>query len=195
MPNQRPNRQSVRIIGGDWRGRRLHFPALPGLRPTPDRVRETLYNWLQFAIPGARCLDLFAGSGALGFEALSRGAAEAVFVESSQEAADAIREQLERFGAGTRGRVFTADAAAYLRAPAQPFDLAFLDPPFGRGALGEVVPLIGAAGLVKVGGFAYLESERDSGPPALPEYWELVKSKFAGEVGYHLARVLSRPAP
>src|SRR5271165_6855784 len=91
-------RNSVRIIAGGWRGRRVHFPDLPGLRPTPDRVRETLFNWLQHSIVGARCLDLFAGSGALGLEALSRGSKEVVFVEQAQVAARTLREQLARLG-------------------------------------------------------------------------------------------------
>src|SRR5450432_596195 len=98
-------RNSVRIIGGEWRGRRINFPDIPGLRPTPDRVRETLFNWLQHAISGARCLDLFAGSGALGLEALSRGAQQLVFVEQAVAAARALQEQLVRFGGETRGQV------------------------------------------------------------------------------------------
>ena len=190
-----PGRQSVRIIGGAWRGRRLSFPASPGLRPTPDRVRETLFNWLQYAIAGTRCLDLFAGSGALGFEALSRGAAEVVFVEPEPEVARTIRAQLERFGAGERGRVFAGDAAAYLRSPGEPFDGVFLDPPFGRGLLAEVVPALDAGGRLRAGGFVYLEDARAAGVPALPPHWELVQSKFAGEVGYHLARVHPRLPP
>src|SRR5271170_8121871 len=98
-------RNSVRIIAGNWRGRRVNFPDLPGLRPTPDRVRETLFNWLQHSIAGSRCLDLFAGSGALGLEALSRGAMAAVFVEQDPAAARALQEQLLRFGADHKGRV------------------------------------------------------------------------------------------
>src|SRR5450432_4922632 len=96
-------RNSVRIIGGGWRGRRITFPDVPGLRPTPDRVRETLFNWLQHDVAGARCLDLFAGSGALGLEALSRGAKELVFVEQSVAAARALQEQLIRFGGAGKG--------------------------------------------------------------------------------------------
>jgi len=97
--NATGGRNSVRIIGGGWRGRRVSFPDIPGLRPTPDRVRETLFNWLQHDIGGARCLDLFAGSGALGLEALSRGASEVVFVEQAVAASRALQEQLIRFGA------------------------------------------------------------------------------------------------
>jgi len=185
-------RNSVRIIGGGWRGRRVNFPDIPGLRPTPDRVRETLFNWLQHAIVGSRCLDLFAGSGALGLEALSRGAKELVFVEQAVAAARALQEQLVRFGGEARGQVVEMGATRYLRAPAQAFDIVFLDPPFGREALAEYVPMLDAGNWLKIGGLVYLENEKAAGAPALPTHWELLKSKAAGDVGYHLARVCSR---
>src|ERR1700686_5790021 len=110
-------RNSLRIIGGGWRGRRVSFPDIPGLRPTPDRVRETLFNWLQHDIAGARCLDLFAGSGALGLEALSRGAKELVFVEQAVAASPALQEQLLRLGGDRRSQVVEMGATRYLRAP------------------------------------------------------------------------------
>jgi 16S rRNA (guanine966-N2)-methyltransferase len=182
-------RNSVRIIGGGWRGRRVSFADLPGLRPTPDRVRETLFNWLQHSIVGARCLDLFAGSGALGLEALSRGAKTVVFVEQAQAAARGIVAELERLGGTPRARVVEMGAARFLRTPAPAFDVVFLDPPFGRDALAEYIPLIDAGDWVKAGGLVYLENERTAGAPGLPPHWELLKSKSAGEVGYHLVRV------
>jgi 16S rRNA (guanine966-N2)-methyltransferase len=182
------SRNSVRIIGGGWRGRRVSFPDVPGLRPTPDRVRETLFNWLQHAISGAHCLDLFAGSGALGLEALSRGAKQVVFVEQAVAAAHALQEQLVRFGGEARGQVVEMGAARYLRSGAQPFDIVFLDPPFGRDALAEYVPLIDAGQWLKPGALVYLENEKQAGVPPLPAHWQLLKSKSAGEVGYHLAR-------
>jgi 16S rRNA (guanine966-N2)-methyltransferase len=182
------SRNSVRIIGGGWRGRRVSFPDIPGLRPTPDRVRETLFNWLQHAISGARCLDLFAGSGALGLEALSRGAQQLVFVEQAVAAARALQEQLVRFGGETRGQVVEMGAARYLRALAQPFDIVFLDPPFGRDALAEYIPLLDTGQWLKPGALVYLENEKQAGVPPLPAHWQLLKSKSAGEVGYHLAR-------
>jgi 16S rRNA (guanine966-N2)-methyltransferase len=185
-------RNSVRIIGGGWRGRRINFPDVPGLRPTPDRVRETLFNWLQQDVVGARCLDLFAGSGALGLEALSRGAAEAVFVEQAVAASRSLQEQLTRLGAGRKARVVEMGAARFLRTPAPPFDIVFLDPPFGRDALAEYVPLLDSGNWLNPGGLVYLENEKASGAPHLPAHWELLKSKSAGEVGYHLARVLAR---
>jgi 16S rRNA (guanine966-N2)-methyltransferase len=186
------SRNSVRIIGGGWRGRRVSFPDIPGLRPTPDRVRETLFNWLQHEIAGARCLDLFAGSGVLGLEALSRGAKELVFVEQAVAAARGLKEQLIRLGGAARGQVSEMGAARFLREPSAAFDIVFLDPPFGRGALGEYVPMLDAGNWLKVGGLVYLENEKAAGAPVLPSHWELLKSKAAGEVGYHLARVDAR---
>jgi 16S rRNA (guanine966-N2)-methyltransferase len=185
-------RNSVRIIAGAWRGRRIHFPDMPALRPTPDRVRETLFNWLQHSIAGARCLDLFAGSGALGLEALSRGAREAVFVEQFPAAARALGEQLVRFGGAAKGRILEMGAARFLRNTGAPFDIAFLDPPFGTNALAEYIPLLDSGEWLTVGALVYLENERAAGVPALPDHWELLKSKSAGEVGYHLARVNGR---
>jgi 16S rRNA (guanine966-N2)-methyltransferase len=187
-----PGRNSVRIIGGVWRGRRVHFPDMPGLRPTPDRVRETLFNWLQHSLTGTRCLDLFAGSGALGLEALSRGATEVVFVEQFPAASRTLQEQLVRLGAGGKGRVMEMGAARFLRTPAKPFDVAFLDPPFGKDALAEYIPLLDSGDWLKAGGLVYLENERIAGVPTIPANWELLKSKSAGEVGYHLARVNGR---
>jgi 16S rRNA (guanine966-N2)-methyltransferase len=190
--NAAANRNSVRIIGGGWRGRRIRFPDIPGLRPTPDRVRETLFNWLQHAIVGARCLDLFAGSGALGLEALSRGATETVFVEQAVAASRALQEQLSRFGGGAKGRVVEMGAARYLRSLPQAFDIVFLDPPFGQDALAEYVPLLDEGGWLAPGALVYLENEKTAGVPPLPARWQLLKSKSAGEVGYHLARVNAR---
>jgi 16S rRNA (guanine966-N2)-methyltransferase len=186
-------RNSVRIIGGGWRGRRVQFPDSPGLRPTPDRVRETLFNWLQHSIAGTRCLDLFAGSGALGIEALSRGAQEVVFVEQARDPARALSVELERLGGSSRARVIETAARRFLAAPGQPFDGIFLDPPYGCGYLADCVAAIEAGGWVKAGGWVYLESERAAGVPAIPPHWDLVKSKSAGEVGYHLARISVAP--
>lgn len=195
----------------------MHFPDSPGLRPTPDRIRETLFNWLQGAVPGARCLDLFAGSGALGLEALSRGASAVVFVEQAPEPARMLAAELARLAGpeAVRGRIVQSSAERFLAAPAarldpggpsaagqaagdapagsvaQPFDVVFLDPPFAADVLTRHVERLDAGGWVRRGGWIYLEAAREAGLPRIPPRWELVKSKSAGEVGYHLARVLS----
>jgi 16S rRNA (guanine966-N2)-methyltransferase len=186
------HRNSVRIIGGTWRGRRVEFPDLPGLRPTPDRVRETLFNWLQHSLAGARCLDLFAGSGALGLEALSRGARQVVFVEQAPAAAENLRAQILRLAAVARTQVMELDAGRYLRAAPQVYDIVFLDPPFGKDALPQYIEQLDSGSWLSDEGLVYLESEKRAGVPPLPAHWELLKSKFAGEVGYHLTRVNRR---
>jgi 16S rRNA (guanine966-N2)-methyltransferase len=181
-------RNEVRIIGGAWRGRKLRFPSgVPGLRPTPDRVRETLFNWLREEIAGSRCLDLYAGSGALGLEALSRGAREVVFVDRDPRVVRHIATALAAFE--SKGGLATrADAAAFLRTPGEPFDIIFLDPPFDAGALPALVTAIVQHRCVRPGGLLYLEAPASVGPPMLPPGWTLHRSKRAGEVGYHLVR-------
>lgn len=177
----------LRVIGGQWRGRRLTFPDLPGLRPTPDRVRETLFNWLAPILPGARCLDLFAGSGALGIEALSRGAAEVVFVERHPLAARTLRDHLDRLHTHN-ARVEQADALAWLRQPGTPFEIALLDPPFGQGLLEPSCAALEANGWLATSAWIYLESETEAGTPALPACWTPYREKTAGAVTYRLAR-------
>jgi 16S rRNA (guanine966-N2)-methyltransferase len=181
------HRNQVRIIGGEWRGRKLHFPQSPAIRPTPDRVRETVFNWLQTRVAGARCLDLFAGSGALGFEALSRGAREAVFVDTDPESVRHVVEMLQTFKCD-RGRALKMDAATYLGQSPQPFDLVFLDPPFADQALPGLCARLESGGWLARGALIYLEDAASAGEPVLPAGWTLLRSKRAGEVGYHLAR-------
>lgn len=176
----------MRIIGGTWRSRRLTFPEREGLRPTPDRVRETLFNWLQPWLPGASCLDLFAGSGALGFECLSRGAARAVLVEQDADAVSALRANLALLEARS-AEVVQADARVFLQGPAHPFDIVFLDPPYGSGLLTECCMRLDAGGWVRQDGLIYLEAAGDQVLP-LPAAWTLLRSKRAGQVGYHLAK-------
>ena len=186
-------RGQVRIIGGQWRGRKLHFPQCASVRPTPDRVRETVFNWLQFELAGRRCLDLFAGSGALGLEALSRGAAETVFVERDPAAAAALTENLRLLGCD-RGRVVAAEAFVHLRSrPAAPFDLVFLDPPYDQQCLAAALEALHGGQWLAPGAWAYLENAAAHGVPGLPSGWTMLRSKRAGDVGYHLAR-RDRPA-
>lgn len=183
--------RQLRIIAGRWRGRRWRFPP-SALRPTPDRVRETLFNWLQGRTEGAHCLDLFAGSGALGLEALSRGAASVVFVEQQRALAQALERLLADWGA-EGARVICAPAQQFLaRRPdaapgtaARAFDLVFLDPPFASGELAAVTAQLGQAGLAP-GARVYLEHARAAPLPALPAQWEQLRAGTAGEVGYHL---------
>ncbi|MGA7538627.1 MAG: 16S rRNA (guanine(966)-N(2))-methyltransferase RsmD [Steroidobacteraceae bacterium] len=180
----RPAR-TLRIIGGSWRGRRLRFPPSAQIRPTPDRVRETLFNWLSLRVPGARCLDLFAGSGALGLEALSRGAAHVTFIERDAAAAREIAARLAEWGAHA-ARVEHTDARAFLeRTPATPFDIVFLDPPFASGLLEGAAARLERGGWLSDGALVYVESPVGA-PPLVPPAWTALKAKQAGEVGYHL---------
>ncbi|HEY9148668.1 MAG TPA: 16S rRNA (guanine(966)-N(2))-methyltransferase RsmD [Gammaproteobacteria bacterium] len=178
---------TLRIIGGQWRGRKLRFADAEGLRPTTDRVRETLFNWLAPVIEGARCLDLFAGSGALGLEALSRGAAEVVFLDTNPKAVAALRENLSLLQTDN-GRIERSDALKYLRGAPRPFDIVFLDPPFRRDLLAPALDLLAGEGWLSPGARIYLELESELGEPELPEGWQLLRSKKAGQVAYFLVQ-------
>ncbi|WP_052107799.1 16S rRNA (guanine(966)-N(2))-methyltransferase RsmD [Aerolutibacter daejeonensis] len=176
----------VRLIGGKWRGTRLDVPDAPGLRPTSDRVRETLFNWLMPVLPGARVLDLFAGSGALGLEALSRGAASAVLVERDRGLATALTRTLSRLEGGEAAEVVNADALAWLATGGgEHFDLAFLDPPFAAGLWELVVPRL--VNRLSPSAWLYVESPADQAPP-LPADWHLHREGGTREVRYALYR-------
>ena len=179
-------RNEVRIVGGRWRGRKIRFPTVPGLRPSPDRVRETLFNWLAPEIQGATVLDLFAGSGVLGLEALSRGATAAVLVERDRSVARQLRESVAALGAAG-AEVVEADALAWLEQRPGPFDVAFLDPPFGSGLQEQALARLERPGVLAPGAFVYLERPAAEGPPGLPAGWVLHRSGRAGDVGYYLA--------
>jgi 16S rRNA (guanine966-N2)-methyltransferase len=155
-------------------------------------VRETLFNWLQHDIAGRRCLDLFAGSGALGLEALSRGASQAVFVDASAEVAANLRQQIAQLKAGRAATVLNVPAEDFLKHPGKPFDLVFLDPPFALGGVAGYLAALAQGAWLEDKALVYMESPRSAGPPPLPEGITLTKSKSAGEVGYHLARVNRR---
>jgi 16S rRNA (guanine966-N2)-methyltransferase len=176
----------IRIIGGQLRNSRLDVPDLPGLRPTAERVRETLFNWLAPVIAGARCLDLCAGTGALGIEALSRGALQVQFVEREPRAAQALRDNLTRLKA-TGGEVATADAGAFLRGPARPCDVVFLDPPFALDLWEPLARQLEQGGWLAPAAWIYVESPRGKAP-ALPEAWRPHREGQAGEVRYALYR-------
>jgi 16S rRNA (guanine966-N2)-methyltransferase len=188
MPKPRHNpgrgyRDEFRIIAGQWRRRKLHFPPLPGIRPSPDRVRETLFNWLQDRIEGSSCLDLFAGSGALGLEALSRGAAQVVFVDQERKAVEAIRGHLALLKA-EGGEAQVTEALAWLAGPPRPFELVFLDPPFDSDLVPEVCMRL-SRGWLKPGAWVYLEHAADK-VPVLPDSWQTLRESHAGRVGYRL---------
>jgi 16S rRNA (guanine966-N2)-methyltransferase len=177
----------VRIIAGRLRGSRIVVPDRPGLRPTPDRVRETLFNWLAPVIEGARCLDLFAGTGALGIEALSRGAASCTFVESDRELARRIEDDLARLDAG-EARVLATDAESMLAgAPSQPFDVVFLDPPFAANLWDAIAARLERGGWLAAGAWIYVESPADA-PIALPGTWRLHREGRAGSARHALYR-------
>ena len=176
----------LRIVAGKWRSRLLRIAAVPGLRPTAERIRETLFNWLAPRIGGARCLDLYAGTGALGFEALSRDAAEVVFVEKSSLAVAALetaRRELDAAGA----RIEQRDAFDFLTsADDGGFDIVFLDPPFADESLGELCRLLEKHGWLEEGAVVYFEQDRKHALPDLPESWSIRHDKTAGQVRYGL---------
>lgn len=175
----RRNAGRLRLIGGEYRHRRLPVLDHPGLRPTPDRVRETLFNWLAATTPGARALDLFAGTGALGLEALSRGARQAVFVECDPRVARQLADNLAILGAAERGRLVTADALAFLAGDPTPFSLVFLDPPFRQG-LAEACCRALEAGWLAEDALVYMETESTLTPEA-PANWQLHREIRAGD--------------
>ena len=185
-PVSRTEAGKVRIIGGRWRGTRLTVPASPGLRPSSDRVRETLFNWLMPVLPGARVLDLFAGTGALGLEAISRGAAHAVLVERDVALAQALRDTATRLSAQSSVEVVQGDAVAWLARQAEAgFDLAFVDPPFGEDlwerTLAALLPRLAP------GAWLYLESPQDRAPSP-PAEWALHREGRTREVRFALYR-------
>nr|WP_240905543.1 16S rRNA (guanine(966)-N(2))-methyltransferase RsmD [Thiorhodococcus mannitoliphagus] len=179
----------LRIVGGRYRGRRLPVPDHPGLRPTADRTRETLFNWLTPVVAGARCLDAFAGSGALGLEAASRGAAEVVMLERAAGVLRQLQVNVRTLGA-TGISLHQVDALNWLSAPAaEPFDIVFLDPPFAEDLLGTAVDLLASQGWVAPGSRVYLEAPSQAQFPAMPAGWEAIREKIAGQVRYGLAVV------
>jgi 16S rRNA (guanine966-N2)-methyltransferase len=186
--SMRRGSQQLRIIGGDWRSRRIQFADAPGLRPTMDKVRETVFNWLQWDIEGKLILDCFAGSGALGYEALSRGAKEVTFLEFNASATRCIRESLDSLDA-TNAQVHQTDAIAWLaqNTELELFDVIFLDPPFGRDLLKPAVDII--AEKAQVGCLVYVEVEANADLSCIPANWLETKRKDAKEFSFMLFEV------
>jgi 16S rRNA (guanine966-N2)-methyltransferase len=180
VPRTRAN--TVRIIGGSWRSRLLEFPDVAGLRPTPDRVRETLFNWLGRDLSGMSCVDLFAGSGALGFEALSRGAAAVAMVEKNPAAWRALGENARRLDAKNLS-LFRGDALEFVRGTRSRFDVAFVDPPYRLGL--QPIVLAELRKILSEGGKAYVESDAILDPPS---GWSILKRGRAGNVHFQLLR-------
>lgn len=174
------------MIAGEWRSRKISFPAIDSLRPTPDRVRESLFNWLRFDIEGAKCLDLFAGSGILGIEAASRGADQVVLVEHNTHACRFIAKNLERLVA-RRIELRQQNVEAFLaRDTPQAYDLIFLDPPFRQGLIPVCIEAIEQQRWAANGAKIYIEIEADAKPEIIPADWYLLKYKKAGAVGSYL---------
>ncbi len=177
----------IRIIGGQWRGRKLKVPDVLNLRPTPDRVRETLFNWLAPYIVGSRCLDLFAGSGALGFEALSRGASHVVMVDDSPVVTQLLQEELKIFKA-ENAEIYRAKVPLQLKAPSQPFNIVFLDPPYNENLLLPSCLYLEKENFLAPEAYIYLEARETLDEEMLPANWQILKSKRAGQVAYHLIK-------
>jgi len=176
----------LRIISGQWRSRKLGFPEAPGLRPTPDRVRETLFNWLAAHIEGAKVLDAFTGSGALYLEALSRGASMALALDANATAISSLRHNLDLLGCAT-GQLLQSDALKYLETQTpSAFDLVFLDPPFHQNLLPATCTLLEEKGWLAERAWIYTESETPPSALQMPATWRLHREKKAGQVYYSL---------
>ena len=186
MQQRQPKGSSgtLRIIGGQWRGRKLSFPARDGLRPTADRVRETVFNWLAPSIQGTRCLDMFAGSGAMGLEALSRGAESVAFIERDRSAALAIQNHLKTLNAVEQGNVVEGDAMS-IDPPKTPFDIVFVDPPFGKDMALPALQIL-ANGFVDEHSRIYLEVAISDKIEGIEQLFDVLKDKKAGQVRYLL---------
>jgi 16S rRNA (guanine966-N2)-methyltransferase len=187
--NKLPRQSELRIVGGTWRSRKLGFTPAEGLRPTADRIRETLFNWLAPTIIGARCVDLFAGSGALGLEALSRGAAHCDFVDTSKSVQQQVSQHLQTLEAMSRGRCFVDSAQNYLSSEKIPVDIAFIDPPFALGMAGPVCRSLSSSGLLAREAWVYVETPKAEEVAELPANWSVYRDKVAGDVAYRLYRV------
>jgi len=187
MKKNQPAQRQIRIIGGQYRGRKLSVPHEDGLRPTPSRVRETLFNWLAVPIVGARVLDVFAGSGALAVEACSRGAKLVLTLDSNPTACAVIREHIQRLNCTSVIELWQADALHFLHDKTHgPFDIVFLDPPFSQGLLPRCAQLLEEGGWLAENALIYCESEIPAARLGLPQNWQALREKQAGAVHYSL---------
>ncbi|WP_286240890.1 16S rRNA (guanine(966)-N(2))-methyltransferase RsmD [Neptuniibacter halophilus] len=179
----------LRIIAGQWRGRKLEFIPEEGLRPTPDRVRETLFNWIQTAVPGAQCLDLFSGSGALGLEALSRDAGSATFIDLNSTTTRKLQDNLHLLKC-QNADVIQADVVQWLNSrqtDLEPrYDLVFMDPPFRKGLVAPCCELLEQRNMLSANALIYVETESELGDPGVPAGWQELRQKKAGQVTYRL---------
>ena len=184
---------SVRIISGKYKSRKVSFPSRSEVRPTGNRIRESLFNWIHLEISSSRCLDLFAGSGALGIEALSRGATTATFIESDREAAFYLENNLRNLDA-TNGNVIVSDAVDWLKCSKDinPFNIVFLDPPFKGNLLVECVHLLDSNYMISDHGSIYVESETEFNQRILPKSWRLKHRNQAGRVYYYLYKKINK---
>lgn len=203
MARRRPQRptqkissgnQQVRIIGGEWRGRKLNFPEIEGLRPTPDRVRETLFNWLSAYVPGGRCLDMFSGSGALGFEALSRGAIHVTMIDNSAEVIHQLRQNIQELKS-QHAELVTGSAVNWLETRTGDleiqYDIVFMDPPFNKDLAPLCCLLLEQKNLLADNAMIYVETEKEMTDLQVPDNWELYREKTAGQVTYRLYQRIS----
>lgn len=177
----------LRIIGGRWRSRILPVIEQPGLRPTPDRVRETLFNWLQGEIPGSRCLDLFTGSGALGFEAASRGAEQVTLIENQPATCRILSENIKTLTANNI-ELLQQDALLWLNKSGHAYDVVFVDPPYASDCLTEICQMLELHHWLSDSAFIYIELPSELELPELPTNWQIIRGKKAGQVGYYLAQ-------
>lgn len=187
--NKQQSSGQLRIIGGKWRGRKLTFPDVEGLRPTADRVRETLFNWLQDKVGHAHCLDLFAGSGALGFEAASRGAESVTMVESNAKASKQLQSHCQLLAANNC-HIETKTAQQFLAGNSQQFDIVFIDPPYQLNLWSEIAEGLMTQATLASHAYIYLEYPSKSELAMLPTQWQLIKDKKAGNVRYCLFQLI-----
>lgn len=183
------NSNTVRIIAGRWRGRKIAFPDVDGLRPTGDRVRETVFNWLQTELPDTHCLDLFCGSGAFGFEALSRGAASAVLVDHHPDIVQTVQQTAESLSADVsiiQAKIPSPDLTIQLNN--KQFDIVFIDPPFNKNLLAPTIQWLQDSHCLADGALVYVEAERELSSLPIPNDWEILRDKTAGHVRYFLMR-------